>query len=154
MSLHKACIEWKRESSDFSYESYNREHEWRFENGIALNASAAPEFRGSADCVDPEEAFVAAISSCHMLTFLAICARRRITVDRYVDQAVGYLERAENNKWRITRVELKPEITYSGPAPGNEQLQRLHERSHQECFIANSVATEIVVLHPDSTSPV
>lgn len=148
MSQHKARISWKRESSGFSYETYNREHEWLFENGLVVQASAAPDFRGSINCVDPEEAFVAAVSSCHMLTFLAICARRRITVDRYIDQATGYLEKNSENRLAITRVELQPDIRYSGQPPSGQQLLKLHERSHQECFIANSVHCEIIVLPP------
>ena len=148
MSEHKARIAWKRESSDFHYESYKRDHEWEFEHGLVVRASAAPDFRGSSDCVDPEEAFVASISSCHMLTFLAICARRRITVDRYVDNAVGYLEKNAENRLAITRVELQPDIRYSGAPPSEGDLHKLHERAHHECFIANSVNCEITVRPP------
>ena len=90
MSTHRAQIRWQRTSSDFLYDTYNRAHDVRFKNGdIVLPSSSAPEFRGDADRVDPEEAFVASLSSCHMLTFLAICARKRLVVDRYDDDAEG-----------------------------------------------------------------
>ena len=146
MGQHKATIAWRRTSSDFSYESYNRDHEWRFENDQRIAASAAPAFRGSPGRIDPEEAFVASVSACHMLTFLAICARRRIVVEEYLDHAVGYLENNAAGRLAVTRVELSPRIRFSGKSPSTEQLQWLHHQSHSECFIANSVKTEIVVL--------
>lgn len=146
MSEHSARIQWTRESTDFKYDSYNREHTWTFENGTVVPASAAPAFKGSADHVDPEEAFVAAVSSCHMLTFLALCAKKRLVVDSYIDRAVGYLEKAEDGKLCMTRVELKPEVRFEGEQPGAEALQKIHHRAHVECFIARSVKTEISVL--------
>lgn len=145
MSQHQARIAWQRETADFTYEHYNRAHEWRFENGLEIAASAAPEFHGTADRIDPEEAYVASISSCHMLTFLALCARRRIVVDTYLDHAIGYLERTASGNLAITRVELSPRIGFAGQPPSAERLRRLHEQSHAECFIANSVTTEILV---------
>lgn len=145
MSLHKCKIIWKRESHDFSYESYNRSHDWHFENGLKVEASSAPAFLGTADRVDPEEAFVAALSSCHMLTFLAICARKRITVDSYLDSATGYLAKNAEGKLAMTKVVLSPKITYAGEPPGEETIEKIHAQSHHECFIANSVKTEIVM---------
>ena len=145
MGQHNAIIAWRRTTDDFSYESYNRDHEWRFDNGPTIAASAAPAFRGTPQRLDPEESFVASIASCHMLTFLAICARRRLVVEEYVDQAVGYLETNSKGALAITRVRLSPRIRFSGDAPDREQLRRLHELSHSECFIANSVNTEINV---------
>ena len=132
------------------YETYNRAHVWRFESGITVNASSAPAFFGTPDRVDPEEAFVAAVSACHMLTFLAICARRKLVVDGYLDEAVGYLEKNAAGKLAMTRVELAPRITFAGEPPTPDQLDRLHEYSHRECFIANSVLSEIVVKSPDA----
>ena len=145
MSEHAATVSWERSSEDFSYENYRREHHWRFPGGTVIQASAAPEFRGQASHVNPEEAFVAACASCHMLTFLAICARKRMVVDRYEDAAVGLLEKNEQGKLSITRIELSPRITFKGAAPDADALGRLHELAHRECFIANSVKTEIVV---------
>src|ERR1700728_313638 len=105
MTMHRAQVGWKRTSSDFLYDTYNRAHEVRFKGGdIVVAASSAPEFRGDARRVDPEEAFVGSLSSCHMLTFLAICARRRLVVDAYDDDAVGTLEKGPNRKLWMARV--------------------------------------------------
>ncbi|KAA9130250.1 OsmC family peroxiredoxin [Marinihelvus fidelis] len=143
MSEHRATIDWKRTTDSFAYDDYNREHEWRFGSGIAVKASAAPAFRGDGQSVDPEEAFVAAVSSCHMLTFLALCAKKRIVVDAYEDAAVGLLAKNENGKLAITEVRLSPNITFAGEAPDEAALAALHERAHHECFIANSVSCQI-----------
>jgi organic hydroperoxide reductase OsmC/OhrA len=145
MSEHLAAIRWQRSSPDFSYESYSREHEWVFPGGITIAASAAPEFRGSAVLVNPEEAFVASVSACHMLSFLALCARKRITVDDYSDQAMGFLEKNPTGKLSITRVELNPRCRFADPDPEHDLLAKLHRQAHAECFIANSVNTKIEV---------
>ncbi|NWG70579.1 MAG: OsmC family protein [Parvularculaceae bacterium] len=149
MSEHVAEISWRRMSPGFSYEEYNRRHVWRFDAGVAVPAAAAPAYRGEPDCVDPEEALVAAIASCHMLTFLAICAKKRIVVDSYEDRAVGRMEQNEAGKLAITRVDLRPKITFGrGAVVEAAALAQLHRRAHEECFIANSVKTEIVVSGP------
>jgi organic hydroperoxide reductase OsmC/OhrA len=146
MSEHKIALEWKRESETFSYESYNRDHVLTFEGGTRVAASAAPAYRGNPAHVNPEEALVAALSSCHMLTFLAVAAKRRFVVDRYEDHAVGVLEKNQKGKLAITRVVLHPHVVFGGPTPPTpEQLKELHERAHAECFIANSVTTEVTV---------
>jgi len=145
MSEHHTTIEWHRQTADFSYEHYPREHEWLTGSGQRLNASAAPAFSGDGKSIDPEEAFVGSVAACHMLTFLAICARRRVVVDAYRDAAVGYLRKNEQGRLAVTRVELTPEVTFAAGPPTNEALQWLHDRAHEECFIANSVTTEIVV---------
>ncbi|MEQ1932213.1 MAG: OsmC family protein [Parvularculaceae bacterium] len=148
MSEHVASIIWKRTSAGFAYEEYNRHHVWSFDAGVDVPAAAAPAYRGDPDCVDPEEAFVAAISSCHLLTFLAICAKRRIVVDSYEDRAVGHMEKNEAGRLAVTRVELHPRIKFGpGVALDAAALEKLHHESHEQCFIANSVKTEIVV-HP------
>jgi organic hydroperoxide reductase OsmC/OhrA len=148
MSEHHASVRWKRTSADFSYDSYNRTHEVRFNNGaIVYPGSAAPEFKGDADRVDPEEAFVASLSACHMLTFLAICARKRLTVDTYEDDAVGIMEKGSNGKLWVSRVTLRPRISFAaGTAPDAATLADIHHRSHAECFIANSVKTDVAVV--------
>ena len=146
MSEHQATISWDRGADDFSYEAYSRDHIWEFENGVKISASAAPGFRGSFEHVDPEEAYVASLSSCHMLTFLAIAARKRLVVDSYTDSAVGTLEKNENGKLAITRVILRPKVSFAQEAcPSSEGLERLHHLAHAECFIANSVHTSISV---------
>ena len=147
MAEHHAGVRWTRTSADFTYGSYNRAHEFRFKNGdIVVPASAAPAYKGDASRVDPEEAFVAALSSCHMLTFLAICAHKKLIVDAYEDDAVGYLEKGKDGKLAMTRVILRPRIRF---APGVEvdeaTLADIHHKSHEECFIANSVTTDVTV---------
>lgn len=146
MSEHKAVIRWKKTSEDFGYETYNREHEWAFENGQTLKASAAPEFKGSPDCVDPEEAFTASVASCHMLTFLALASKRRLVVEEYTDNAAGFLEKNAEGKMAITRIELRPKITFAaGTEVSAEKLAQLHEQAHQYCFVANSIKADVRV---------
>lgn len=146
MSEHRARIHWVKETDSFDYKEYNREHTWTFENGTVVHAASAPQYGGSPECVDPEEAFVAAISACHMLTFLAVCAKRGVVIERYDDDPVGYLEPNENKRLSITRVELRPRIKFApGHQPGAEALTELHDRAHRGCFIANSVHTRITV---------
>ncbi len=146
MSEYRVTIDWKRETPDFAYESYNRDHDWRFDAGIVVRASAAPDYKGSESCVDPEEAFVASLSSCHMLTFLAIACKKRLTVDSYRDQAVGILAKDAAGNLAITQVTLRPEIQFSGEKqPTAEELRRLHDQAHHACFIANSVKTEVII---------
>lgn len=145
MSQHKATITWHRKSAPFDYQSYPRDHTWSFDT-VDVPASAAPDYLGSESRVDPEQAYVASLSSCHMLTFLAIAAKRKFVVDSYVDEAVGFLEKNEDGELAITRVVLKPEVTFE---PGNEpapaDLERLHHVAHKHCFIANSVKTLVGV---------
>lgn len=145
MSAHRASIEWERGGVEFTYERYPRDHTWELGSGTRVEASAAPDFYGSAERVDPEEAFVAALSSCHMLTFLAIAAKKRLVVDRYRDGAVGYLEKNAEGKPAITRVVLRPQIEWAGEPPSAEQIEQLHEAAHRNCFIANSVTTDVRV---------
>jgi organic hydroperoxide reductase OsmC/OhrA len=146
MSEHRATIDWKRESQGFSYETYNRGHLWQFDGGVEVAASAAPAYKGDPERVDPEEAFVASVASCHMLTFLAIAARQRFVVDSYSDQAIGFMEKNEKGRLAITRVTLRPKIAFGGDKPpSDEQLAKLHELAHEQCFIANSVRTQISV---------
>ena len=146
MSEHKIALEWKRESEGFSYETYNRDHVVIFEGGARVAASAAPAYRGNPAHVNPEEGFVAALSSCHMLTFLAVAAKKQFIVDRYSDHAVGVLEKNQKGKLAITRVILHPKIQFGGATlPTPEQIAALHERAHSECFIANSVTTDVTV---------
>ena len=147
MSEHHASVVWKRTSADFTYDSYNRTHEIRFKDGaIVLPASSAPTFKGDADRIDPEDAFVASLSSCHMLTFLAICARKRLTVESYEDDAVGFLEKGANGKLWMARATLRPRVHFAtGTVVDEKTLADIHHKSHEECFIANSVKTDVAV---------
>ncbi|GAA4855119.1 OsmC family protein [Luteimonas vadosa] len=149
MSEHHASIHWRRGDAAFNYETYSRDHDWRFDGGPCVPASAAPAYRGNPGRVDPEEAFVAAVSSCHMLTLLAIAARKRWIVERYDDDAVGTMSPNADGRLAVTRIELRPRIEFApGSAPDAAQLARLHEQAHADCFIANSVRTEVVVRPP------
>lgn len=144
MSEHHANVTWVRGSTEFTYETYPRAHMWSFPSGIQVEASSAPEYLGTADRVNPEEAFIAALSSCHMLTFLALAARKRLVVERYEDAAVGVLEKDAEGKLAVTRVTLRPKVVFAeNTAPASEDLQRLHEKAHEHCFIANSVRTAV-----------
>ena len=147
MSEHKAKIVWVRNGADFSYKTYPRDHVWRFENGVEIAGSAAAAYLGNPQRVDPESAFVAALSSCHMLTFLALASNKGFIVDSYEDAAVGHLEKNASGKLAVTRVELHPKIEYSGAKqPNDSDLEWLHDKAHRECFIANSVTTEVKVI--------
>lgn len=144
MSIHRATVRWHRTAAPFTYEAYSRVHTWHFPGGSTVQASAAPAFRGDAALVDPEEAFVASLASCHLLTVLALAARAGYTVDAYDDEAEGVLAENADGRLAITRVVLRPRITFGGDVPP-EEVARLHERAHAECFIANSVRTEVIV---------
>ena len=145
MSEHRASIVWQRTSQDFTYLTYNRAHDWRFA-ATTVPASAAKEYRGEESRVNPEEALVASLSSCHMLTFLAVAAKRKLSLDSYHDDAVGVLEKNAAGKLAITRVTLRPKIQWSaGVTVSAEVLAQLHHDAHENCFVANSVTTEITV---------
>jgi organic hydroperoxide reductase OsmC/OhrA len=145
MSEHRASVVWKRTSQDFTYDSYNREHEVLFKDGaVLLKASAAPAFKGDGKGVDPEEAFVASLSSCHMLSFLAICARKRLVVDHYDDDAEGHLEKGEKGRFWMSRVTLRPRVRFAGTVD-KAALTEIHHLAHELCFIANSVTTSVAV---------
>lgn len=147
MTTHHAAVVWRRTSVDFAYDTYNRSHEVRFKSGaIVLPASSAPAFKGDADRVDPEEAFVGSLSACHMLTFLAICARKRLTVDSYEDDAQGVLEKGANGKLWMARVVLRPRVAFApGTVVDAAALAAIHHGAHEDCFIANSVKTDVTV---------
>jgi organic hydroperoxide reductase OsmC/OhrA len=146
MSEHVAEISWKRETESFAYDHYNRAHDWKFDAGVTVPGSAAPAYKGEPDRVDPEEAFVASLSSCHMLTFLAIAARKKLVVDAYHDRAVGRMDKNAQGKLAVTSVDLHPAVTF---APGVDvdaaTLKKMHHDAHENCFIANSVKTLVIV---------
>ncbi|MCS0452800.1 OsmC family protein [Vibrio diabolicus] len=155
MSKHSALIEWHREADEvFSDNQYSRAHIWKFDGGLQVPASPSPHVvplpLSVEENVDPEEAFVAALSSCHMLVFLSIAAKRRYVVDRYLDEAVGELKKGENGKEWVSKVTLNPKITFAGDdQPTRSQLEKMHHMAHENCFIANSVKTEVTTLIAD-----
>ncbi|MBD3390472.1 MAG: OsmC family peroxiredoxin [Chitinivibrionales bacterium] len=148
MSEHKIALEWRRDTEDFQYASYTRDHTIIYGNDARICASAAPEYKGNADCFNPEEAFVTSLASCHMLTFLALACKKRFVVDSYRDDAVGVLGKNPEGKPAVTKVVLKPVVTFSGEnVPGDDDFAQLHDKAHDMCFIANAVAScvEVVV---------
>jgi organic hydroperoxide reductase OsmC/OhrA len=146
---HRATVAWRREGADFAKGHYSRAHVWRFDGGAEVPASASPSIVPPAWCsqeaVDPEEAFVAALSACHMLTFLDLARRRGFVVDAYDDDAVGVLARNEAGRRWVSEVTLHPRIAFSGTGPGAEELAELHRRAHDDCFVANSVLSRVVI---------
>jgi organic hydroperoxide reductase OsmC/OhrA len=153
---YHATVRWTRpDGAPFTDNRYSRAHVWVFD-GVEVPASSSPLVvplpLSRADAVDPEEAFVASLSSCHMLFFLAFAANRGFVVERYEDQALGTMGKNEAGKQFVARVTLRPAIAFSGAKrPAADDLDKLHHRAHAECFIANSVKTEIVVDAPEPT---
>ena len=150
MSEHKATISWKRTSSEFLKGKYSREHTWTFDGGFTVPATPSPSvvpapYSNPAN-VDPEEAYVASISSCHMLTFLFVAARQGFQVDNYEDEAIGTVTKNEKGVPWVSSVKLNPKIAYSGEKlPAATDEERLHHLAHEQCFIANSIKTEVTV---------
>jgi len=153
LSEYTATIKWQRDDQDFLDDSYSRGHIWEVDGGVSVPASASPHIvpppKSVVDNVDPEEAFVASLSSCHMLFFLAIAAKSGYVIDKYTDCAVGHMARNEQGQFAMTKVILRPRVAFSGDKrPTAEQRRKLHSQAHEQCFIANSVRTEV------STEPV
>lgn len=146
MSEHTASLLWSRNDRDFAYETYSRDHQLRFENGQSSLASAAPDYFGNPEALNPETLLVGALASCHMLTFLAVCAKRGYIVERYEDAASGLLDKNTEGKMAITRIRLRPKVQFSGSKqPDAAELARLHERVHANCYIAQSLRAEVDV---------
>jgi len=155
MSQHKATVAWhlpaagKIAGADFLKGKYSRAHTWSFDGGAVVEASSSPGVvpvpMSNAANVDPEEAFVAALSSCHMLTYLYAAARKGFIVERYRDEAVGVLAKNEQGVFWVKTVTLHPRIAYIGGAPSPAEEDELHHQAHAQCFIANSVKTDVIV---------
>ena len=148
MAQHSAEILWLRDDQDFLNNRYSRAHSWRFDGGLEVAASSSPHVVplpwSDASAVDPEEAFVASLSSCHMLWFLSLASKQGFQVDRYADQASGVMARDDQGRMAMTEVVLRPQVSFSGARlPDNAQLHALHHQAHEECFIANSVKTQV-----------
>ncbi len=156
MSEYTATIRWQRhENESYIDNQYSREHEWLFDGGVVVPASSSPHVVplpfSVEENVDPEEAFIAALSSCHMLFFLSIAAKKGFVIDEYTDAAIGLMEKDSDNKISITRVILRPEIKFAvDNKPDCTMLEKMHHQSHEQCFIANSVKTEVVTEIVDS----
>ena len=148
MSRHTANISWTRGDATFTDNKYSRRHLWRFDGGIEVPASASPQSvktpYSSLEAIDPEEAFVAALSSCHMLWFLSIAAKRGFRVDRYADAAAGVMEKNAEGRLAVTVVTLRPDVRFSGTRlPRHDEVRAMHHAAHDACFIANSVKTDV-----------
>lgn len=149
MSKYYAKVAWNRGSDEtYTDNEYSRGHEWIFDGGVTVPASSSPHVvplpYSVETNVDPEEAFVASLSSCHMLFFLSIAAKKRFVIDQYIDNAIGIMEKDSDGKISMTKVTLHPEVRFSGDKqPSHEQLEKMHHQSHEQCFIANSVKTEV-----------
>jgi organic hydroperoxide reductase OsmC/OhrA len=147
---YRAEIRWTRGEAQFIDNRYSRSHVWRFDGGVEVPASASPLVvpppLSVAAAVDPEEAFVAALASCHMLFFLSFAAKAGFVVERYEDAAIGIMAKNERGRLFVSKVTLSPMIVFTGAKrPSDRDIDELHHRSHEQCFIANSVKTEIVV---------
>ena len=152
MSTYSATVRWSRDpSTDFAKGQYSRAHEWAFDGGAVVPASPSPHIVpapwNDPAGVDPEEAFVASLSSCHMLFFVDFARRAGFVLDSYFDEAEGELGKRADGKMAMTRVTLRPHVTWGGHAPDEAALADLHHRAHEACFIANSVTTEVTVQH-------
>jgi len=150
MHRYEARIAWQRGGAVFTDHRYSRGHEWSFDGGVTVPASSSPLTVKApysvAQAVDPEEALVAAASSCHMLWFLSLAAQRGFVVDRYADEAFGVMEKNAAGKLAFTRITLRPRIEFGGTKPPSAaELAALHHAAHEECFIANSLKCEVVV---------
>ena len=150
MHHYTAHIHWQRQGAAFTDKRYSRGHEWRFDGGTRVPASSSPhavrEPYSVAAAVDPEEAFVASISSCHMLWFLDFAARAGWVVDDYLDNAVGVMTPNAQGRLWVSQVTLRPQIRFAGERqPDATEITRLHHAAHEDCFIANSVKTDISI---------
>ena len=141
MAEHKISLTWSRGDTPFTYNDYPRNHDIIFKNGAPVTFSASPVYKGDASKGDPEDLLLAALSSCHMLSFLAIAAKKKIIVDSYQDDATGFLN-SDGGKWWLVRVILRPKVVSSADAA---TLAEIHHLAHEACFIANSVKTEVTV---------
>jgi len=150
MHRYEARVAWRRNGAKFTDLRYSRGHEWSFDGGVRLKASSSPLSVPTpysvVEAVDPEEALVAAASSCHMLTFLYLAAKGGFVVDSYEDNASGVLEKNAQEKLAITRITLRPKITFTADkTPTAAELEALHHSAHEECYIASSIKSEVVV---------
>jgi organic hydroperoxide reductase OsmC/OhrA len=150
MHRYEARVTWQRDGSKFTDNRYSRGHEWSFDGGVTVRASSSPLTVKApysvAEAVDPEEALVAATSSCHMLWFLSLAGRQGFVVDRYSDDAFGVMEKNADGKVAFTRITLRPRIEFAGDKlPSADEIAALHHSAHEECFISNSLKCDVVI---------
>ena len=148
MSEYSVTVRWERAGQRFVDNKYRRAHTWIFDGGVEVPGSSSPSVvplpYSEARAVDPEEAFVASLSSCHMLWFLSIAAQRKFCVESYVDEALGIMSKNAAGKLAMTQVTLRPRVVFVGErTPTDAEIAAIHHEAHDECFIANSVTTEV-----------
>ena len=146
MSEHNITLTWSKQTESFAYKDYNRDHQWDFGEGLVVNASSAPQYLGTPEYADPERAFAAALSSCHMLFFIAICSKKRLVVENYVDHATAMLEADAEGDLIISQVTLRPKVIFAeGVDVNQEEIEKIHQVSHDKCFLAKSVKSELII---------
>ena len=148
MAHHTATVHWQRQEATFTDNRYSRGHQWEFDGGVTVPGSSSPHVvklpYSVEKAVDPEEAFIASLASCHMLCFLSIAARRKFVIDEYRDEAIGVLAKDSEGKLSMTVVTLRPDVKFTGDRrPTVEENEAMHHEAHEECFIASSVKTEV-----------
>ena len=149
MVEHKATIHWERGNQSFADNRYSRAHVWKFDHGVEVPASSSPHVvpapMSNPEAVDPEEAFVASLSSCHMLWFLAIAAKKKFCIDSYTDNAAGSMDKNDFGQFYISRIILRPKAIFSGDhLPTMQELTAMHDEAHKQCYIANSIKSEVI----------
>lgn len=148
MSVHQSVIRWQRAPHSSDASTYSRNHRVTLNGGQQVDVSASVEFEGDSACADPEQMLISAVSSCHMLFFLAIADIQGYRVETYEDDPVGYLESNDNKGKAVTRIELSPRITFGGDKmPDQKAITRIHVGAHRNCFIRNSITAEVTINH-------
>jgi organic hydroperoxide reductase OsmC/OhrA len=146
MSNYSISLTWRRATPDFDYKTFDRSHLWHLAGGQVVRGSAAPEYSGDPAMSNPEEALLAALSSCHMLTFLAIAALKRLVVDSYEDDPVAELGKNDQGKTMVSRLVLRPKVSFGGErSPDADTVLELHRKAKENCFIGNSLSTAVVL---------
>lgn len=146
MSSYSIHLAWRRTTPDFDYKTFDRTHTWRLAGGQTVQGSSAPEYFGDAEKSNPEEALLAALSSCHMMTFLSVAALKKLAVERYEDEPIAELGKNEKGKMMVTRLTLRPKVEFSGDSiPNAEAVLDLHRKAKENCFIGNSLLSQVVL---------
>ena len=146
MSNFSIGLNWRRTTSDFDVKTFSRDHVWRLAGGQTVQGSSAPDFSGNSEMSNPEEALLAALSSCHMLTFLAIAAIRKLVVDSYEDEPVAELGKNAKGKTMVARMTLRPRVIFGGGMiPDADTVRELHKKAKENCFVGNSLLSEMTV---------
>ena len=146
MSTFSIGLSWQRTTPDFDVKTFSRDHVWRLAGGQTVQGSSAPDFSGNPEMSNPEEALLAALSSCHMLTFLAIAALRKLVVDRYEDEPLAELGKNDKGKLMVARMTLRPRVMFSGATlPDEDAVRDLHKKAKENCFVGNSVLSQVTL---------